>query len=227
VNTPISVLLARKPAMSVQTLPPTATVTEAVKLMNQHRLGSVLVTYAGRLVGIFTGRDVLTRVLGRDREPATTPLNEVMTVHPLSVLPSDTVEQVMRVITGHLVRRLPVIDRDGTIAGLISIGDVTRWLVETHPTMNPHGAAASAAATLDRNRGRRLHGLPPQPSLNAGPAGAAVASEPANPPKPVEGSLGRPNQPKRAGGRKAKLAARITKRRKKGKPGAPRKPTGR
>jgi len=129
-NTPISVLLARKPVPSVHTLAPTATVKEAVKLMNQHRFGCVLVVDVANLVGIFTERDVLTRVMGRERDPATTPLSAVMTVHPLTVSPTDTVEEVLTVITGHQVRRLPVRDRKGDIVGLISIGDLARWLVE-------------------------------------------------------------------------------------------------
>lgn len=218
VKTPISVLLASKSSLSVQTLPPSATVAEAVKLMNQHKLGCVLVTYVERLVGIFTERDVLTRVLGRDREPATTPLNEVMTVHPLSVLPSDTVEQVMTVITGHLVRRLPVIDRDGTIVGLISIGDLARWLVETHGTGIPPGAEAAQAATSDRNRGRLRHGLPPQPSPGVRTTGKAKGNSPVRSPKTVAGASARRIKPPLK-----KVAKKSTKR----KQGPARKTAGR
>ena len=217
-NTPISELLARKPAGSVQTLPPTATVGEAVKLMNQHKFGCTLVTYAGRLVGIFTERDVLTRVLGRDREPGSTPLNEVMTVHPLTVLPSDTVEEVMAVITGHKVRRLPVIDRDGTIVGLISIGDLTRWLVETHRTGNLPNEDATKAA--DRQRGRRLHGLPPQPAPSAVPAQKARGGK-ATGPGGIAGHRPRRNE---GGGRKSNGAASSAKKRAKGTTVGPRKP---
>jgi CBS domain-containing protein len=131
-NTPINVLLHRKISSAVHTLPPSATVIEAVNTMNQHRVGSVLVTSARHLVGIFTERDVLTRVVGLGREPGTTILSEVMTHQPVTILPSVTVEKVMEIITVYRVRRLPVLDEYGVILGLISVGDLMAWLVDAH-----------------------------------------------------------------------------------------------
>ncbi len=131
-NTPINVLLHRKVSSAVHTLPPSASVIEAVNTMNQHKVGSVLVTTARRLVGIFTERDVLTRVVGLGRDPGATTLDEVMTHQPVTILPSVTVDKVMEIITVYRVRRLPVLDEHGAILGLISVGDLMAWLVEAH-----------------------------------------------------------------------------------------------
>jgi CBS domain-containing protein len=131
-NTPISVLLHRKVSSAVHTLPPSATVIEAVNTMNQHKVGSVLVTSARHLAGIFTERDVLTRVVGLGRDPNATTLSDVMTHNPVTIQPAATVDKVMEIVTTFRVRRLPVLDEFGVIVGLISVGDLLAWLVEAH-----------------------------------------------------------------------------------------------
>jgi CBS domain-containing protein len=131
-NTPVSMLLDRKDSQTVLALPPSATVAKAVRLMNRHRLGSVLVASARHVVGIFTERDVLTRVVGAGRDPATTTLFEVMTREPRTILPSTTVAEAMEIITVRRLRRLPVLDEYGVVVGLVTIGDLLRYLVEAH-----------------------------------------------------------------------------------------------
>ena len=137
-NTPIATLLGRKTSSALHTLPPSATVAAAVHMMNQHKLGSILILQGDRLAGIFTERDVLTRVVGADRDPHTTLLDEVMTSQPVTVTPTAPVEAVMEIITARRVRRLPVVDDTGQVIGLISIGDLTRWLVDTHRAEAEH-----------------------------------------------------------------------------------------
>lgn len=131
-STPIAVLLSQK-GSSLYTLPAMATVAEAVRLMNSHKAGSVIVTQAGSLVGIFTERDVLTRVVAAGRTPETTAVGDVMTHNPVTISPHASVEDVMEVITQRRVRHLPVVDESSdSVLGLISIGDVLRYLVEVH-----------------------------------------------------------------------------------------------
>jgi CBS domain-containing protein len=129
-NTSISVLLERKGA-SVFSVPPTVTVTEAVLEMNRHKVGSVLVLDGARLVGIFTERDVLARVVGAGLDPKTTPLAQVMTPDPRTVPSDTTIEQVMALFTDKRFRHLPVVD-DGRLVGVISIGDILRRMVDLH-----------------------------------------------------------------------------------------------
>jgi CBS domain-containing protein len=129
-NVSIATLLQHKQG-AVKAVPPGITVSEAVKEMNRHRIGSVLVMDGPRLAGIFTERDVLTRVVADDLDPKTTPVAQVMTPNVLTVTPETTVQQTMELFAEKRCRHLPVL-KDGQILGLISIGDVSRWVANAN-----------------------------------------------------------------------------------------------
>ena len=129
-NVSISHLLEGK-GRALHTVPVSVTVTQAVQEMNRHRIGAILVMDGPKLAGIFTERDVLTRVVAAGLDPRTTPVNRVMTAEVLSVLPETTVQQVMDIFAEKRCRHLPVMD-GGELAGLISIGDVSRWMANQH-----------------------------------------------------------------------------------------------
>ena len=131
-NAPISTLLEGKPA-EIFTVPASASVHEAVKRMIDERIGSVLVVDEGRLVGIFTERDVLVRVVGANRDAMTTPVSFVMTHNPVSIDSSTTVQEVLDVHGGKEFRHLPVID-DGHLIGMISFRDILRWIAQANNT---------------------------------------------------------------------------------------------
>jgi CBS domain-containing protein len=99
--------------------------------MNRHKIGSVLVMNGHRLAGIFTERDVLLRVVGAELEPMTTPITKVMSSNVITVTPETTVQQVMDLFAERRCRHLPVM-RGGEVIGLISIGDVSRWVANMH-----------------------------------------------------------------------------------------------
>ncbi|MFI5338079.1 MAG: CBS domain-containing protein, partial [Opitutales bacterium] len=92
---------------------------------------SVLVMDGERLAGIFTERDVLRRVVGGQLDPVTTPVAAVMTADVLTVDPTLTVQQALDLFTEKRFRHLPVM-KDGRVVGLISIGDVSRWVASQH-----------------------------------------------------------------------------------------------
>lgn len=129
-DTTIATLLEQKDG-AVFTIPSTVTVAEAVHEMNAHKVGSVLVMNGLRLAGIFTERDVLRRVVGADIDPRFTPVTKVMTAEVLTIEPTATVQQVMDIFTERRCRHLPVMT-DGKVTGLISIGDVSRWVANSH-----------------------------------------------------------------------------------------------
>ena len=129
-NTTIATLLEQKDG-AVFTIPTTVTVAEAVQEMNAHKVGSVLVMNGLRLAGIFTERDVLRRVVGADIDPRITPITKVMTTEVLTILPTATVQEVMDIFTERRCRHLPVME-DGRLLGVISIGDVSRWVANLH-----------------------------------------------------------------------------------------------
>ncbi len=110
---------------SLATLGSDATVLDAARLMNDRRIGSVLVVEGGRLAGIFTERDVLMRVVGPQRDPAATTLKEVMTTDVACAHPDTLVDEMRSVMRQSRIRHLPVVDGD-RIIGMISIGDLNR-----------------------------------------------------------------------------------------------------
>ncbi|MFQ5381120.1 MAG: CBS domain-containing protein [Dehalococcoidia bacterium] len=112
----------------VETVDPFATVRSAVRSMNQAQIGSlVVIDERRRPIGIFTERDVLERVVDAGRDPESTRVAEVMTQDLVVIDPSTTVANAMALMTERRTRHLPVLD-GGELAGLISIGDVTRWV---------------------------------------------------------------------------------------------------
>ena len=129
-NTTITTLLEQKGG-GVYTIPSTVTVAEAVQEMNMRKVGSVLVMNGLRLAGIFTERDVFRRVVGACLDPELTPIAKVMTVDVLTVEPSATVQEVMDIFTEKRCRHLPVMQA-GRLVGVISIGDVSRWVANLH-----------------------------------------------------------------------------------------------
>ena len=129
-NTSISVLLEHK-GPTVFSVPPDVTVAAAAQEMDLHKVGAILVMENGRIVGILTERDVLTRVVVAGLDPKDTPVKQIMTPDPITVPSTTTVEQVMELFTNKRFRHLPVVD-NGRLAGLISIGDILRRTVETH-----------------------------------------------------------------------------------------------
>lgn len=111
----------------VHKVEPETPVLKAVRTMNQEHIGSLLVTSGDEIVGVFSERDVLCRVVDEERDPATTTVAEVMTSTVVVVDPSMTVTDAMALITEKRCRHLPVIE-NGSLKGMVSIGDLTRWV---------------------------------------------------------------------------------------------------
>ncbi len=108
---------------TLASLPPTATVRDAVQVMAERHIGAVLVAIDGRLQGIFTERDVLTRVVAAGLDPGDTALGGVMTPNPDTVGPGDTAFEALRRMSEHGYRHLPVVD-DDEMVGIVSIRDL-------------------------------------------------------------------------------------------------------
>ena len=107
---------------------PESTVQDAVRQMNRERVGALLVMVGDTIVGIFTERDLLSRVVAEDRSPAQTLVGDVMTTEIVAVKPTRTVGEAMQIVSEKRVRHLPVVE-DGRLLGIISSGDLTRWTV--------------------------------------------------------------------------------------------------
>ena len=127
-NISISFILNEK-SSSVYCVDVAETVAEAVGLMNRERIGSVMVIKNGQYVGIFTERDVLNRVISAKLNAEKTRVEKVMTSDFISVQENSTLRQTMHIMTNKRVRHLPVFEEE-KLVGMISIGDVTRKLLE-------------------------------------------------------------------------------------------------
>lgn len=135
-NAPISALLDRK-GRKVFSVSSTVTISEAVAEMNRQRVGCMLVIDDDHLAGVFTERDVLKRVVGAGVDPTRTRVADVMTANVITISPDATVEETMVIFTEKRCRHLPVLDH-GRLIGTISIGDITRWMADSHRAEAEH-----------------------------------------------------------------------------------------
>ena len=98
---------------------PDASVADAARLMRRGNVGAILVVDGSRLVGIFTERDALFRVIACGRDPAAVPLREVMTADPVTVAPEETFGYALLLMHERGFRHVPVV-RDGRPVGVVS-----------------------------------------------------------------------------------------------------------
>lgn len=124
----VSDLLSAKAGRPVLTIEQDETVLAATQRMNEHSIGALLVTDGGRLIGIFTERDVLRRVVAAQRNPADTRVADVMTTNMACASPETSVDDARSIFKTHRIRHLPVVGADGGLVGMISIGDLNAHL---------------------------------------------------------------------------------------------------
>jgi CBS domain-containing protein len=116
----------------VLSIGPEATVLNAAVLMNEHRIGSLLVMSGGQLIGIITERDILHRVVVERRDPGVTPVLDVMTTEVICCQPHTPIEEARGVLKNRRIRHLPVVDESKQLCGLISIGDLNAHEANDH-----------------------------------------------------------------------------------------------
>ena len=104
-------------------------VIECVRTMTSAKIGALMIIDGGKLVGIFTERDALNKVLAPGLDPVNTKVSAVMTKDPYCVSPTTTVGDAMEVVTKRRFRHLPVVE-NGRVLAVISSGDLTHWLVK-------------------------------------------------------------------------------------------------
>ena len=110
-------------------LPGSATVRQAVEILREARHGCVLIEEDGRLTGIFTERDLLSRVILQGLDPAATRLEEVMTPDPFTLSSNDPPAFAIHRMVSQGLRHLPIVD-DGELKGFVSVRNVLRYVSE-------------------------------------------------------------------------------------------------
>jgi CBS domain-containing protein len=124
----VSAILARKKISTVWLIGPNAMVIDAIQLMDEKNVGSLPVMDNGTLVGIVAERDYTRKVILKGRSSKETPVSDIMTEQLLTVNPSDSVTECMRIMTEKRVRHLPVLE-GSDLVGILSIGDVVNWFI--------------------------------------------------------------------------------------------------
>jgi CBS domain-containing protein len=115
-------IIARK-AAGVVTIDAGATVLAAARLMNEQHIGALVVTRGDKMVGMFTERDVLNRVVAQQRDPATTAVADVMSAPVAACSPGTSRDECRAVMRNRRIRHLPVVEND-RLLGIVSIGDL-------------------------------------------------------------------------------------------------------
>jgi predicted transcriptional regulator len=114
---------------TIHSVGPNTLVTECVRTMSTKKIGALIVLDGERLVGIFTERDALNKVLAAGLEPGKTKVSEVMTKDPYSIPATTTVGEAMELVTKLRFRHLPIV-KNGKVLAVVSSGDLTHWLVK-------------------------------------------------------------------------------------------------
>jgi CBS domain-containing protein len=121
-------LLMRSKSGGVWSLPPTASVYEAIAMMAEKQVGALLVMEYGRLAGIVSERDYARKVILQGRSSKETPVAEIMSSPVITVTPVHSIGECMQIVTEKRIRHLPVVERE-QVTGMVSIGDLVNWVV--------------------------------------------------------------------------------------------------
>jgi CBS domain-containing protein len=101
-------------------------VAHAAKMMKEENVGLAPVVEGDRLVGTLTDRDIVTRVVAEGKDPQTVTVREVATTDLVTVDPEQDLGEALRLMASNQVRRLPVVEEDGRLVGVIAQADVAR-----------------------------------------------------------------------------------------------------
>jgi len=110
---------------AIVSVTPETSITGAARLLEQYNIGALPVcTSNGRLCGILTDRDIVVRCVAAEENPQTMPVRDIMTRSVMSISPDDDLRTATKAMSDGKIRRLPVTDDNGNVAGMLSLGDV-------------------------------------------------------------------------------------------------------
>jgi CBS domain-containing protein len=129
ISTAARTLLEHK-SRDIWTISPAATVYQAIQMMSEKNIGALPVVDGTRLVGMISERDYMSKVALHGKSSRETPVSDIMTREIVTVGPDQNISSCLEIITEHRIRHLPVLDGDDLL-GIISIGDLVKWIIET------------------------------------------------------------------------------------------------
>lgn len=116
---------------------PSTIVYQAIEVMAQKNIGGLLICENDKLVGIFTERDYARKLILKGKSSKDTTIGELMTKSPFTVTSDSSIEECMQLMSNRRIRHLPVVDGENLV-GVISIGDVVRFIIEEQKSIIAH-----------------------------------------------------------------------------------------
>lgn len=125
----------------VFTTTPQATVYEAIGLMGEKNIGALVVVEHGEVVGVLSERDYSRKVVLQGRTSRDTRVGEILSRPAITVRRKDGIEKCMQLMTSNRIRHLPVVNDEGVAVGLVSMGDLVNWVMQSqrHTIQQLHG----------------------------------------------------------------------------------------
>src|SRR3990170_6176599 len=118
----------RNKGQTIWSVTPDASVYEASEIMASKSVGALLVIGEGKLVGVISERDYARKVILQGKSSKQTRVREIMASLVIVAAPESTVEDCLKIMTHHRIRHLPIVEHD-QVAGIVSIGDLVKWIV--------------------------------------------------------------------------------------------------
>jgi CBS domain-containing protein len=125
-------MILKEKGGQIWSVSPNATVYEALEVMADKRIGALLVMQADKLLGVISERDYARKIILAGRSSKNTPVSDIMSAPALTVNAETTVDDAMHTMTEYRIRHLPVIDTEGNVSGIVSVGDLVKWIITSH-----------------------------------------------------------------------------------------------
>ena len=123
------ILKGKGKAVEIASVSPDSKVIDALKVMAERNIGTVVILENGKLTGIFSERDYARKVILKGKTSTDTPINEVMTANVFTITTNTSIDECMSLMSEKNFRHLPVVEGEKVI-GMISIGDLVRFIIE-------------------------------------------------------------------------------------------------
>src|ERR1700752_4213492 len=131
-------LVLKQKGQIVWSVSPEDCVYDAIEIMANKHVGALMVVSEGHLVGVVSERDYARKVILQGKSSKDTFIREIMTPSPITIGCDTSVDEAMRIMTESRIRHLPVVDSEGHVAGVLSIGDLVKWIVTSHEETIQH-----------------------------------------------------------------------------------------